>query len=320
MVRALVVGGTGFIGRRVVARLLDSAAEVSVVCRSQRDVSVAGVTQQYRGDRDDGPFLRAAIQAARPEVIIDLISYTADHARHVREAAAGACDRWLVVSSADVYRNYDGLRGRSSAPPDPAPLAEDAPLRETHFPYRGTDVTDRPWLPDYEKILVERVALGSQRPTATVVRLCKVYGPGDPQKHVGAYLERILSGPTVTMSRDHAAWRWTRGYVDDVAHAIVLAASSGALAGKIYNVGERDALTEAEWFDAIAAAAGRSLAIHHGVSGEGRSEADAELNWDYSLALDTSRIRNQLGFAELVGRREGVARTVAHLLTTHEPP
>lgn len=57
--------------------------------------------------------------------------------------------RVVVASSEDVYRNYDGLRGKVTTPPDPVSLSEDAPLRETRFPYRGQDVAFK-YANDYE--------------------------------------------------------------------------------------------------------------------------------------------------------------------------
>ena len=51
-------------------------------------------------------------------------------------------------------------------------------------------------------------------------------------------------------------WRATKGYVEDVARAIALAATAPGTAGRIYNVGEPDTLTELEWAERIARADG----------------------------------------------------------------
>src|SRR5215831_6345195 len=44
-----------------------------------------------------------------------------------------------------------------------------------------------------------------------------------------------------------ASWRWTRGYVENVAAAIGLAVMDERAAGHIYNVGELESPTWAEW-------------------------------------------------------------------------
>lgn len=74
---------------------------------------------------------------------------------------------------------------------------------------------------------MEREILGYRDLPGVVLRLPKVYGPGN-----NADLA------TVYAFRHHSKWRWTHGYVENVAAAIVLAAIHPAASGKIYNVGE----------------------------------------------------------------------------------
>ena len=76
---------------------------------------------------------------------------------------------------------------------------------------------------------------------------------------------------TIHQGRAHFAWRrgdgnaasrrasdlaLDAGLVENVAHAIGLATVDERATGRIYNVGEAKALTEAEWVQAIAQAAG----------------------------------------------------------------
>ena len=92
---------------------------------------------------------------------------------------------------------------------------------------------------------------------ATVLRLPMVYGPGDALHRFHPIVKRIGDNrQTIVMSADTAGWRATKGYVENVAAAIALAAVSDRAAGKIYNVGEADALTELEWAGRIAKALG----------------------------------------------------------------
>jgi hypothetical protein len=48
-------------------------------------------------------------------------------------------------------------------------LKENAPLRETRYPYRGYGLP-LPWADDYDKIPVERIVLGKSDLAGTVVR------------------------------------------------------------------------------------------------------------------------------------------------------
>ena len=109
-----------------------------------------------------------------------MIVHTEAQARSLVECSRGIAKRWILISSGDVYRNYDGLRGRSPSPPDPTPLEEDGPLRETRYPYRG-EGHSFDHAEDYDKIPVEQFAQAQPELPATVLRLPAVYGPGDDQ-------------------------------------------------------------------------------------------------------------------------------------------
>src|SRR4029077_4678792 len=130
---------------------------------------------------------------------------------------------------------------------------EDAPLREHLFPFRGI-VEGRD---DYDKILVERVVLGDNTLSGTVLRLPFVYGPRDNQHRLAYYLKRMDDHrPAIALEAAFAGWRATRGYVDNVAEAIALAVTDVRAAGRTYNVGDQDVLSEREWVEAIGHAAG----------------------------------------------------------------
>lgn len=278
--RIIVIGGTHFIGPHVVRSL--AKHEVIVVHRG-RGCDDAG---HIHTDRTKLP------AALHGDVVIDMWCMTEEHAKtlidHFRD------ERLVVLSSGDVYRNYDGLRGRYNGPPDPIPLREDAPLRETRYPYRGGRFAagTEDFFNDYDKILVEETV---RDPRTTILRLPAVYGPNDEQHRAAPWLQ-----PGATINADQAKWRWTRGYVENVADAIVLAALNDRASGKTYNVGEPDAPTEREFASMVAA---REIDI-------GGAPA-APLNFAYHLATDTTAIRRDLSYVERVSRADAIAATVA---------
>jgi nucleoside-diphosphate-sugar epimerase len=145
--------------------------------------------------------------------VLDAVLYSEQQAQAMVAAIRGKAGRVVALSSADVYRNYDGFRRNSKARPDAVPLAEDAPLRDTRYPYRGSglpfDLAD-----DYEKILVGQVLLTEPDLPATVLRLPAVYGPGDAQHRLRPYLRRMVDGrPGILLQEEQSTWRSTRGYV-----------------------------------------------------------------------------------------------------------
>src|SRR5262249_33278795 len=129
------------------------------------------------------------------------------------------------------------LRRVSAVPPDPCPLAEDALLRENLYPYRAHAPGPADPMFDYEKILVERVVLSDPGLPGTVLRLPMVYGPGDPQHRLFPYLKRMDDRrPAILLTEGQAGWRWTRGYVENIAAAVAHAAAADRAAGCITSV------------------------------------------------------------------------------------
>jgi hypothetical protein len=62
--------------------------------------------------RDVLPTLRRKLESIGPDVVLDVIPYTEKHALQAVEACRGIAGRIVAVSSSDVYRNYDGFRGK----------------------------------------------------------------------------------------------------------------------------------------------------------------------------------------------------------------
>jgi len=108
-----------------------------------------------------------------------------------------------------------------------------------------------------------------------------------------------------------AAWRTPRGYVEDVAAAIALAAVSPQSSGRTYNVCESESFSELEWARQIAAAVGWTgefVVLPH-------DRTPPHLLWPGNTAqhmvASSERIRKELGFQETVGREEAIRRTIA---------
>jgi nucleoside-diphosphate-sugar epimerase len=141
------------------------------------------------------------------------------------------------------------------------------------------------------------------------------YGPGDSQHRLYAYLARMDAGrPVILLNEGLARWQCPRGYVEDVAAAIALAATDPRAAGRVYNVAEPASHTEAEWVAQIARAAGWRGKI---VSVP-RDRLPVPFNTDQHLAMDSSRIRTELGYQEIIPPDEALRATLAWE-RTHPP-
>jgi nucleoside-diphosphate-sugar epimerase len=312
----LVIGGTGFIGPSVVLRLNEMGHDLVLFHRGRTPAALPDGVAEILGDRRDLPDYAGEFRRFAPGVVLDMFPMSEQDARTVMRTSRGVTGRVVAISSQDVYRAYGRLTGLEPGPPEPLPLAEDAPLRQELYPYRGPHPRSaddpRRWLDDYDKLLVERVVMGDPGLPGTILRLPMVYGPRDRQHRWFEYLKRMDDGrPAILLGVGRAGWRWTRGYVENVGAAIARAVVDERAAGRIYNVGEAQALSEAEWVGAIGRAAG-----WHGkvvIVPEDRLPAHlvTSANTAQHLVVDTTRLREELGYAEPVSRDEGLRRTVA---------
>ncbi len=309
MSRIAVIGGTGFIGRHVIRWLADAGEDVVVIHRGQTAARVPGVVS-LAADRHDSAALANAVAKAAPAVLVDMTSYTKEDMERLLRAMPSSMEHLIVISSGDVYSNYAAFLGSRPAVSRPGVLDEQAPVREGLFPYRGQATGPDDLRYSYEKILVERSAQAGAGVPVTILRLPMVYGPGDSQRRVAGLIDRLrASGSRLPLNLLESQWRCTRGYVEDVAWAIRLAALDVPGTGRIFNLGEPDALTEIEWIQAVAAAAGWAGTVVPDPEAPPSIPAD----WRIPLVADTSRIRAALGYREPVGRSQGLQRTVAAL-------
>lgn len=310
--RVLLLGGTRFLGPYVVRHLFEAGHAVGVFHRGQTHANLPPSVVHILGDRKDLSSFAPEFKQFAPQVVIDLIAYTEQDARSAVKTFAGLAQRLVVLSSMDVYRAYDRFRRFDSSPPDPLPLKENAPLRQALCPYRSQAKSDDDLLYHYEKILVEQVALASPDLPATILRLPCVYGPVDYQHRTFEYLKRMDDRrPAILLSDARAAWRWTRGYVENVAAAIALVAADERASGRIYNVGEADAQSEADWVRCIGRAAGWSGQVVTVPEEQLPGHLRTSFDWSHDIVGETGKLRRELGYQEPVSPDEAMARTVA---------
>jgi nucleoside-diphosphate-sugar epimerase len=245
-----------------------------------------------------------------------MVPFSALDAQSVMDTFRGVAQRIVAISSCDVYRAFGRVRRTEPGPPDLVPLTEDVPLREKLYPYRSETLRSPEdpmhWMDDYDKILVERIVMNDPVLLGSVLRLPMVYGPRDTQHRLFEYLKRMDDNrPTILLDEDVAGWHWTRGYVENVAAAIACATTDERAVKRIYNVGEAETFSIAEWVRAIG-----DVADWHGeiiTVAKDRLPRYLVMNIDTNqdLRVDTTRIRKELGYNEAIPLDEALRRTVA---------
>ncbi len=320
--KVLIIGGTGFVGPHVVRRLCGSNHEVTVLHRGRTPGDLPGGVRHLHcasdnlGDRRYLPGMVSEFKRLRPDVILDMIPVTEACSRVAVSTFRGIAGRLVAISSQDVYRAYGLLSGTEEGDVQPIPIPEGGDLRSRAYPYRGAE--PRPegdpgkWLDDYDKILVERVVMGEPDLPGTILRFPMVYGPGDRQRRITEYRRRMEDGrPAILLDQGMADWRWTRGYAENVAEAVFRAIEDQRAVGRIYNVGEAEALSEKEWIEAIGRAAGWSGRVVIVPSVQLPESLRSPLRSEQDLVTDTRRLRRELEYEEPIAREEALTRTVA---------
>jgi nucleoside-diphosphate-sugar epimerase len=311
--RVVVIGGTNFIGPHVIATLHRLGHDITVYHRGQHEPELPRGVRHLHSPLAGIPVLRfpSEISDPTPDVVLHMFPVGADDARAAMARFAGIARRMVALSSGDVYRAYGRLLGTEPGPAEPVPLDENAPLREALYPYRHMAAGPADWTFHYEKILAERAVMSHPSLPATVLRLPAVYGPGDPYRRLRPYIKRMDDRrPAILLESAQAEWRWTHGYVENVAQAIALAVVDDRGAGKIYNVGEAETPTVADrvrrigglvgWNGTVVPLESDRLPLH--LRGPYQPHQD--------LVMETSGIRDELGFVEVRSKDEGLRRTI----------
>jgi nucleoside-diphosphate-sugar epimerase len=294
-VRVLLIGGTRCIGAWVARQFLARGDDVSVFHRGEHESAVVPPEVRHiHSDRAAWPvthFPPELFSPAPPDVVVHMMAMGEEDAVAAVSAFRGRARRLVVISSGDVYRAYGKFARLECGPVEPMPLTEDSPLRTALFPYRKFAVSPGSLEYAYEKILVEQVVMSEPELPATVLRLGKVYGREDNSDLA-----------TVRSVTAHPEWRWTHAYVENVAAAIVLAATHSHAANRIYNVGEEHTPTVAERLRDLPNSAPTP-------------PLPGDYDFEQDVVLSSERIRRELGFREIVSYEEGLRRTFAGAAT-----
>ena len=220
--RILVIGGTGFVGRSVVARLAASGHEVRVPTRRlahARELQVLPTVSVMLADIHDDAILRSLVQGC--DAVINLPGilhsragkpYGPDFEQvhvHLPERVAQACvaghvRRLVHVSAlgADLHGPSGYLRSKAAGE---AAIAQ---------------------------VFAAHLATGNGNCSFTILRPSVIFGPGDQFMNMFARLARIF--PVLPLAGSRA--RMQPVYVGDVAQAIVNVMSNPVCAGQTYEL------------------------------------------------------------------------------------
>lgn len=228
-----VLGGTRFVGRAIVDRLLRDGHAVTLMNRGVSDDPFGTQVSRILGDRKDPSTLDRAFRRADYDVVVDVTAYHESDTEALIERTRERVGHLVHISTASVYLIRDGLL---------------PPFAESDYTGR---LTPRPsgressWLYGYHKRRCEDAlqrAWENDRFPFTVLRLPMVVGVHDYTRRALAYFERIASRGAVLLP-DGGLNSWGFLWVDDVADVVANNLANSAAFGRAYNLAQREALS-----------------------------------------------------------------------------
>jgi nucleoside-diphosphate-sugar epimerase len=310
-VKVLVVGGTKFIGRRVVELLAGRGDEVAVVHRGRSEPPDLPQCRHLHAARDEFARMAAEVGSFAPDAVVDTMALTAADAEAVLPYLPDV--PLVVLSSLDVYEAYDRFRhgGREL----PVPMDETAPVRTERYPYRGMELGSAVDAETYEKLDVEPAYLARR---GVVLRLGFVYGEHDDQRREEFVLRRVRASRE-RMPVGAGTFLGSRCYVGDVASAVLAALDTPAASGEVFNVVEARTPTVLGWARAILAAAGSDLELVRVADDELPDDLQLTKTWPQHLLFSSAKAQRVLGWTP-GDPAETVPRSVRwHLAHPPEP-
>lgn len=289
--RAVVLGGSWFIGRAVVEALLERGFAVKTVNRGVSPVEYSGAVERVVADRRRPEEFREALEGLEADYLVDVTAYRAGHTRVAVEAFRGRLERAVHISTLSVYRL-----------PAPCPIPEDWPLMDEPADSYGFRKAE------CERIL-EREAEGPSPWSA--LRLPVVYGPADPSSRELFFARRILEGRALVIPEE-GPFLCQNVFVADMAEAACRLLEAPRAAGRAYNLGSPPFGLEA-YLRLAGELLGRPPRIAklpmEELSGLGIEPDSIPYFYPGNLVMDTERLAEEVGFRPKVSLEEGLKKT-----------
>jgi len=297
--RALITGGTGFVGSNLVRRLLEDGHEVALLVREGHDAwRLADMAERVRwieAGLEDGSRLRALLADFRPHWVFHL----AAHGAYSWQRDPVAILRTNVVGTANLLESclVAGFEAFVNAGSSSEYGIKEHPPREDeaiapNSPYAVAKAA--------ATLYCSQAARASGAPISTL-RLYSVYGPWEePRRFISQLVARGLEGRLPALASPETARDYV--FVDDVCDAFLAVARSATEPGAVYNVGTGVQTTLRQAVDIA-----RVLLRIEVEPGWGSMP---DRSWDTTTwVADVSRLRELVGWQASIDLEQGLRLT-----------
>jgi len=219
--KVLIIGGTRFVGRHLVKRLLSDGHELHLFNRGQLYNPFADKVHNITGDRKQKGALESCVEGENFDIVIDMIAYNAVELKDAINTLEDKIDHYLFVSTRSVYEQRLAKY----------PIREDAPTVDDPNNVYGYNKRQA-------EIALQRAHENRGFP-GTILRLPAVYGPYDYQAREWYFIRRLLDGRKQMLLPDFGMSVYQREYAGNIAEQLTFLMERPESIGNVYNSGHR---------------------------------------------------------------------------------
>jgi nucleoside-diphosphate-sugar epimerase len=197
----LVMGGTRYIGKLLVEKLLAAGHSVTLATRGRTSDGFGQRVRRIAVDRHDAAAMRAAF-AREPgyDIVYDQLCYNPLDAHIALNVFAGKVQRYVLASTIEVYRH---LMGRQAKPFEELDLELAKQPVDTAYPWRDPLLAEQCYA--MGKRQAEALLYRDGRLPLVTVRLGHVLGGDDFTGRLGYYVALVQTGSALLYTNAQAA-------------------------------------------------------------------------------------------------------------------
>ena len=211
--KILVMGGTRFVGKSLVKKLLSQKFDIDIFNRGNK--ANPEKTNLIKGDRNSLEGI-LKLKNKKYDVVYDISGRELEQTKVLIESLNSSFQRYIYVSSAGVYKHNYQL-----------PLSEDDPL-DPESRHKGKFETEN-WL------INQKIPFTSFRPTY-------IYGPGNYNKIENWFFERIYNDKAIPMP-GNGSLITQLGHVSDLTDVMIRCIDFEKSKNNIYNCSGEKSVT-----------------------------------------------------------------------------
>lgn len=298
--KALFIGGTGFISTAVSQLAVGQGIDLFHLNRGLRGAEVTGV-QSLTADIHRPEEVRTALRDLQFDVVVDWIAYTPEDIERDLALFRSRVKQFIFISSASAYQK----------PPAYPFITESTPLYNPIWGY------------SQNKIACEERLMKAYREEgfpAIIIRPSLTYDPNFPIALGGwgcyTLADRLKKGKPIIVHGDGSSL-WTVTHSEDVGRGLLGLFGNGQAVGHAFHITSDEVLTWNQIYQTIAEALGVEANIVHIASDFIARVAPSHTgsllgDKAWSAIFDNSKIKAFVpGYQAVIPFREGIRRTLA---------